>query len=102
VIRLAKRIPCNPTNNRLIDQFVGSGTSIGANYCEADDSISTGDLRHRISICRKESKETRFWLRMLATAEPAQKDAARILWREATELSLIFGSIWRQLREPKN
>lgn len=96
VIRFAKSLPFNPVNNRIIEQFVGSGTSIGANYCEANDSVSPKDFRHRISICRKESKETRFWLRMLATAEPSRKDEARVLWCEATELNLIFGSIWRK------
>ncbi len=102
VIKFAKTLPFNPVNNRPISQFVGAGTSIGANYCEADDSISENDLRHRISICRKEAKETRFWLRMLATAEPGRKDGARVLWREASELSLIFGSIWRKLNSRPN
>lgn len=96
VIRFAKNIPFNAVNNRLIEQFVGAGTSVGANHCEADDWISAKDFRHRISICRKESNETRFWLRMLATAEPSCKDAAHVLWREAAELNLIFGSIWRR------
>ena len=98
VIRFAKTLPLNPVNNRPIDQFVGAGTSIGANYCEADDSISPKDFKHRISICRKEAKETRFWLRMLATAEPSGRDQARVLWREATELNLIFGAIWRKVK----
>ena len=96
VIRFAKTIPFNPVNNRPIDQLVGAGTSIGANYCEADDHISAKDFKHRISICRKESKETRFWLRMIVAAEPSRKDQARVLWREATELNLIFGAIWRK------
>lgn len=96
VIRFAKLLPLNPVTHRPIEQLVGAATSVGANYCEADDSISPRDFRHRISICRKEAKETCFWLRMLAAASPAHKDQARVLWREATELQLIFGAIWRK------
>src|SRR6266498_1347362 len=55
IILFAKKIPWNPVNNRLVDQIVGSGTSVGANYCEADDGISRADFKHRISICRKEA-----------------------------------------------
>lgn len=96
IIRFAKKIPFNPVNNRLIDQLVGAGTSVGANYCEANDGVSRKDFKHKIGICRKEAKETRFFLRMIATAEPNLKDEARILWQEARELNLIFSSIWRK------
>jgi len=96
VIRLARKVPIDPVTTRPIEQFVGAGTSVGANYCEANDSISAKDFRHRISICRKEAKETGFWLRILVTACPALRDEARVLWREATELNLIFSSIWRK------
>lgn len=96
VIRLARKVPVDPVTKRPIEQFVGSGTSVGANYCEANDSISAKDFRHRISICRKEAKETCFWLRILVTACPSVRDEARVLWREATELNLIFSSIWRK------
>jgi four helix bundle protein len=96
VIRFAKRIPQNPVNNRLITQLVGAGTSIGANYCEADDAVSGKDYKKSIGTCRKESKETMFFLRMVATSEEKLGDEARKLWREAKELNLIFGSIWRK------
>ncbi|MCX6904326.1 MAG: four helix bundle protein [Verrucomicrobia bacterium] len=96
IIRFAKKIPHNPENNRLIDQLVGAGTSIGANYCEADDAVSGKDFKNKIGTCRKESKETMFFLRMVAAAEENLADEARKLWREAKELNLIFGSIWRK------
>ncbi len=96
IIQFAKTIPFSPVSGRLIDQLVGSGTSIGANYCEADDAISSKDYRHRISICRKEAKETCFWLRMIVSAEPSSRDEARLLWRESMELNRIFGAIWRK------
>ncbi len=79
----------------LVRQFVRSATSIGANYCEADEAQSKKDFRHKIALCRKETRETKFWLRMIAKACPAQRTAARELWREAKELHLIFCAIIR-------
>ena len=96
IIRFAKKIPQNPVNNRLIEQLVGAGTSVGANYCEADDAVSKRDFRNKIGTCRKEAKETKFFLRMVATAEEGLRDEARILWKEAKELHLIFCSIYRK------
>jgi four helix bundle protein len=96
IIQFARKIPRSPINNRLIDQLVGAATSIGANYCEADDSVSTKDFKNKIGYCRKESRETRFFLRMIATAEPKLKADARRLWQEAKELNLIFSAIWRK------
>ena len=96
VVRFAKKIPRNPVNNRLIDQLVGAGTSVGANFCEADNSVSGKDFKQRIGTCRKESRETMFFLRMVATAEESLTSEARLLWREAKELNLIFGAIWRK------
>ena len=85
-----------PENNRLIDQLVGAGTSIGANYCEANEGVSKKDFRHPISRCVKEAKETRFFLRMIAASEPKLADEARDLYREANELVRIFASIYRK------
>lgn len=98
IIRFAKMIPHGPVNNRLIDQLVGAGTSVGANYCEADDGITKKDFLHRTGICKKEARETKFFLRMIATAEPEFKPEARDCWKEARELHLIFCSIWRKGR----
>ena len=66
IIRFAKKIPRNAVNNRLIDQLVGAGTSVGANYCEADDAVSGKEFKQKIGTSRKESKETMFFLRMVA------------------------------------
>ena len=96
IIRFAKKIPQGPLTNRLIDQLVGAGTSIAANYCEADDSVSGKDFKKSIGTCRKESKEAMLFLRLIATAEESLAPEARKLWREAKELNLIFGSIWRK------
>lgn len=96
VIDFAQKVPRNAVNNRLIEQLVGAGTSVGANYCEADDGVSRKDFKNKICTCRKESRETKFFLRMIARAEPALKAEARKLWQEAKELNLIFSAIWRK------
>lgn len=96
VIRFAKRIPQSPVNNRLISQLVGAGTSIGANYCEANDGVSRKDFKNHIGTCRKEAKETKCFLRMVAVAEEGLKDEARELWKEARELHLIFCARFRK------
>jgi len=64
VVRFSKKIPRHPTNDRLISQLVGCGTSIGANYCEANEGVSKKDFRCRIGTCVKEAKETKYFLRM--------------------------------------
>jgi len=96
IIAFAKRVPVTEVTRSLIDQLVRAGTCIGANYSEADDAESKKDFRHKIGICRKESKETKHSLRMIAAAEPLLKDSARPLWQEAKELNLIFGAIRRK------
>jgi four helix bundle protein len=95
IIEFCLALPSNPVSAPVITQLVRSGTSIGANYCEADDAESKRDFRHKIGICRKEARETKYWLRMIAKATPVRKDAARALWREAKELHLIFATIVR-------
>ncbi len=95
VIDFLKKVPQNPITNRLIAQLVGAGTSVGANYCEADDAVSKKDFRHRISICKKESRESKFFIRMIVRAVPELRDEAKPLWQEAKELHLIFAKIYR-------
>jgi four helix bundle protein len=96
IVRFSKKIPRDPTNNRLIDQLVGCGTSIGANYCEADERVSKKDFRNIIGRCVKEAKETKHFLRMIAASEPKVTGEPRELFREARELHLIFASIYRK------
>jgi four helix bundle protein len=96
VIQFAKGLPKTPVTVPLVGQAVRSGTSIGANYCEADDAVSKKDFKNKIGTCRKEARETKHWLRMIAAAEPELKDEARKLWHEARELHLILAAIWRK------
>ncbi len=99
VIAFAKKIPKNVLTIPLISQFVRSGTSIGANFCEADCAESRKDFVHKLGICKKESKETMHWLRMITKATPELQDEARSLWKEANELQLIFISIVKKTKE---
>jgi four helix bundle protein len=95
IIDFTKKIPVSPITRRLIDQLVGAGTSVGANYCEADDAVSKKDFRHKIGICKKEAREAKFFLRMVARAVPELRDEAKPLWQQAKELHLIFAKIYR-------
>lgn len=98
VIYFAKMIPENAVTRPIIVQFVKSGTSIGANYCEADDAESRKDFQHKIGICKKESRETKYWLGIIISSFPRLKDEADKLRREAIELNLIFNAINNKLK----
>ena len=96
IVRFAKKIPRSPANDRLIGQLVGCGTSVGANYCEANERVSKKDFRNTIGRCVKEAKETKCFLRLIAAAEPNLATDARVLYREAKELHLILAAMFRQ------
>ena len=98
IIKFANKIPKTPVTIPLIGQLVRAGTSVGANYCEADDAESKLDFKHKIGISKKESRETKHWLRMIVVVIPELKEEARILWQEAKELNLIFNSITNKLK----
>ncbi|PIP17388.1 MAG: four helix bundle protein [Candidatus Portnoybacteria bacterium CG23_combo_of_CG06-09_8_20_14_all_37_13] len=97
VIKFVKILPKNEITRPLITQLVKCATSVGANYCEADDAESGQDFRHKVGICKKEARESKHFLRMIATAIVNQKEKIRILWKEAKELNLIFNSIYRKI-----
>jgi four helix bundle protein len=94
-IDFAKRISRGPLTDRIIDQLVGAGTSVGANYIEADDSVSKKEFLKCIGTCKKEARETKHFLRMVASAVPELQTDARKLRLEARALHLIFARIWR-------
>lgn len=96
VIRFARKIKLDAVTSPLVRQMVDSGTSVGANYCEADEVGTKKEFLYRISVCNREVRETKHWPRMMAIAFPAQKDEARLLWKEANELNLIFSAIFRK------
>lgn len=97
IIKFAKDISLNEVTKPIVSQLVKCGTNIGANYCEADDAESRKDFKHKIGICKKESRESKHFLRMVAVAVPNMADRIRKLWQEAKELNLIFNSIHKKL-----
>ena len=102
VIRFARRVRLDAVSSPLVRQLVRSATSLGANYGEADEAGSKKEFRYRISLCCRESRECKHWLRMLSVACPNSKDDARPLWSEASELTRIFAAIHRKSKpKPK-
>lgn len=98
VITLARTVKPDAVTRPLVSQLVRAGTSVGANYSEANEAESRLDFKHKTSICAKEARETQHWLHMLTAACPEHKTKARELWSEAKELTLIFGAIVRSCR----
>lgn len=94
LISLCKVISINLTNENIIKQVLRSGTSIGANYREANGAASKTDFRSKIHICKKEANETLYWLKLLENdAEEKYKKIVEKLWQENKELLLIFSKI---------
>jgi four helix bundle protein len=102
IIVLMKRLNIDSVNKRIVEQLIASGGSTGANYCEASEAESKKDFVHKIGICKKEVKETKHWLRLLAKANPELKTELRKIWQEAQELLLIFSQIIRSCKSGKN
>lgn len=88
-LRKTKKSICNMED---IKQVIRSSGSVGANYREANDSLSKKDFVMRIKICRKEAKETIYWLEII-DVEDKFSDEKESLKKEATELMKIFGAI---------
>jgi four helix bundle protein len=89
-----KKLPKTIANIEDSRQLVNASGSVGANYIEANEALSKKDFVMRIKICRKESKESRYWLRLVDTnSDPNLECEREELILEATELMKIFGSI---------
>lgn len=93
IIKLCMEAPKNTVTTPIITQLVRSGTSIGANYCEANGASSKKDFKNKIFICKKESIETKYWLRMLSKASEGLSEDCRNFWKEVHEMTLIFSKI---------
>ncbi|MCL5027526.1 MAG: four helix bundle protein [Bacteroidetes bacterium] len=92
VIKLINNLPSSVTNNEIGKQLVRSAGSVGANYIEANESISKKDFAFRIKICRKESKESRYWLGLISINMDLEQQRSKLI-QESTELMKIFGAI---------
>ncbi|KKR12048.1 MAG: hypothetical protein UT41_C0004G0015 [Candidatus Wolfebacteria bacterium GW2011_GWC2_39_22] len=66
IIAFCKSVKQDTITKPIVSQLIRSGTSIGANYCEANNASSKKDFRNKIFICKKEAQETKYWLRMIA------------------------------------
>lgn len=99
IISLCKSLNQDAITKPIISQLIRSGTSIGANYMEANAASSKQDFRNKIFICKKEAQETKHWLRMMAKCVPERKTEIKKLWKECQELTLIFQKITSSLRK---
>jgi four helix bundle protein len=78
-------------------QLIRASGSVGANYIEANESLGKKDFAMRIRICRKEAKESAYWLKVVDIAEQTELNTERLaLIQEATELTSIFGAILKK------
>lgn len=94
---LIRKLPIKISNNEDFKQVLRSSGSVGANYIEANESLSKKDFLMRVKICRKEAKETAYWLQLIEIEDNGQlHHDLEVLAQEAKELTLIFNSIIRK------
>jgi len=93
VIRFCKHLPQTVINKEIVAQLISASCSVGANYREANDSLSKKDFTYRIKISRKEAKETYYWLELLQEANPEYEEDIIKFQTEAVELRKIFSAI---------
>ena len=94
IVNFCKTLPPDKVNFRLVDQLIRSGTSIGANYREANETESPKDFKHKILICLRESKETVFWLELIKEANQNFESDIAVLIGESKEYVKIFATIF--------
>jgi len=99
IIRMCRALPYNVVNKRLIDQIVRSGTSIGANYREANETETDKDFLFRARICRKEAKETIYWFQLIIEANPDFTKRIDPLFQENFELLKIVATIIKNYKK---
>lgn len=98
VISLCRTLSFSMITKPLIDQIIRSATSIGANYREANGCDSRKDFKNKIGICKREAKETMYWLHLLSDCYKSEIFKLQQLWKEAHELSLIFAAIINKIK----
>ena len=98
VISFCRSIKSDKLTEPILNQLIRSGTSIGANYMEANGASSRRDFQNKIFICKKEAQETKHWLRMSKSFMPEKSQLIDLLWKEAQELTLIFQKIGSSLK----
>ena len=97
IIRLSAKLPTTPEGKVVRNQITKSGTSIGANYREANRSRSKADFRNKIRICESEASETQYWLEVIADANWLTRADLKADYEECSELLAIFTSIGKKV-----
>ena len=98
IIELCRALPKNTVNFELIKQLVRAGSSIGANYREANGAASKKDFNNKIRISLKEAKETHYWLQLVIEANDEFQKKTEPLLGESLELIKIFSAISQKAR----
>ncbi|MBI2008355.1 four helix bundle protein [Candidatus Amesbacteria bacterium] len=93
LIKLLRSLSKEPAIQTIVLQAIRSGTAIGANYREADGAESKKDFLHKIGICKKEAKETLYWLGLIKEGLEVKSDEMERLIDECRQLVRIFGKI---------
>lgn len=93
ILKMTKALPKDQINQYYVNQIIRSGSSVGANYREANDALGKKDFIHRAKIARKESKETTYWLELIIEHNPDFESRVRPLLQENIELTKILSAI---------
>ena len=97
VIRLSTMLPGTSEGHVVRNQITKSGTSIGANYREANRARSRADFKNKIKICESEASETQYWLEVIVETGWLTRDKIKAEYQECSELLAIFTSIGKTL-----
>jgi len=98
IIKLSSSLPCTPEGKVIRNQITKSGTSIGANYREANRARSKADFINKIKICESETSETAYWLEIIADLNWDDAGKVQLIIKEATEILAIFTSAGKKLK----
>jgi four helix bundle protein len=102
IVELVKVCPKTVANSEFVRQLIRSSSSVGANYIEAREALSNKDFSMRAKICRKEVKESIYWLRLIEIKDNDAKKIRQSMIAESTELLKIFASIVEKVKEKSN
>ena len=96
IIRVSMRLPDSPESKVIRNQITKSGTSVGANYREANRARSRADFKNKINICESEASETQYWLEIVRDTGWLPWTRLELEYQECSELLAIFASIGRK------
>jgi four helix bundle protein len=98
IIKLSTKLPNTPEGRVVRNQITKAGTSVGANYREANRARSKADFRNKIKICESEASETQYWLLIVIEMKWLSKEKVDPLYKESGELLAIFTSIGKNTK----